>query len=263
MLGKEQLTNSETRIDFIFKVMNGTPEEYLLDMELDSIWFKMNISGEIVEGSSLGSQIKPGILSRSLMEISKKHLKIHLSPTGNVQSITGADTLFYSVIDSYKQIPEQVRTAIKEALDQRFGDETFQLELKNILEIYSSKSVKPGGHWLTTVPLSSGLPGLSQNNWTENESADGKINISCLGKIAPPAKNTFQRMNGVFMKYELKGTKEALFEVDQQSGWIRTARIKEEISGTVGMQASAKVPDVISWPISIEWTVECRGTRLR
>ncbi len=70
-------------------------------------------------------------------------------------------------------------------------------------------------------------------------------------------------MNGVFMKYELKGTKEASYKVDQPGGWIRTANIKEVISGTVGMQASAKVPDVISWPISIEWTVECRGTRLR
>ncbi len=135
MLGKEHLTSSETRIDYIFKVMNGSREDYLLDMELDSIWFKMNISGEIVEGSSLRSQLKPGILSRSLMEISKKHLKIHLLPTGDVQSVTGADTLFYSVIDSYKKIPEQVRTSLKEALDQRFGNETFQLELKNILEI--------------------------------------------------------------------------------------------------------------------------------
>ena len=31
MMGKEQVTNSESRIDYIFKVINGSQEEYLLE----------------------------------------------------------------------------------------------------------------------------------------------------------------------------------------------------------------------------------------
>ena len=263
MMGKEQVTNSESRIDYIFKVINGSQEEYLLDMEMDSIWFKMNISGEIVEGSALRNQSRPGILSRSLVEISKKHLKIHLSTQGEVLSVTGADTLFHSVVDSYKQIPEQVRTALKEALDQRFGNETFQLELNNILFIYSPKAIKAGGHWQTSVPLASGLPGLTQNSWTQNEQTDRLLNISSLGKITPPSKNDFQSINGMMMKYELNGNKDASYKIDKQSGWINSASIKEGITGMVRMKASPKIPDAISWPISIDWAVECTGNRLR
>jgi hypothetical protein len=263
MMGKEQVTNSETHIDYIFKVISGSREEYLLDMEMDSIWFKMNISGEIVQGSSMRNQPKPGILARSLMEISKKHLKVHLSGQGDVLSVTGADTLFHSVINEYKQIPEQVRTALMEALDQRFGNETFQLELQNILYIYSPKSVKPGGHWQIEVPLAAGLPGITHNSWMLNEATDNRLNISCIGKITEPSKNDFDRMNGMLMKYELKGTRTASCQVDPQSGWIYSAKIKEDISGLVRMQASSKIQDAISWPISIEWTVDCIGNRLR
>jgi len=263
MMDKEQITSSETRIDYIFKVLNGNKEEYLLDMQLDSIWLRMNISGEKVEGTSLLNQAKPGILSRSLSEISKKHLKVHFTPTGAIPSVTGADTLFHAVIDSYKQIPEQVKTAMKEALDQRFGSDAFQLELQNILAIYSSKSVKPGGQWQNTVPLSAGLPGMTLNRWTLNNITTAELNISAESKIAPPAKNDFQNFNGIQMKYELNGNKQAQYRVDPVNGWIHSASIKEEITGIVRMQGSAAMPEGISWPISIQWTMECNGSRLR
>jgi hypothetical protein len=263
MMGKDQNTSSETRIDYIFNVLNANKEEYLLDMQLDSIWLKMNISGEKVEGTSAMNQVKPGILSRSLVEISKKHLKVQLTHTGDILSVAGADTLFHAVIDSYIKVPEQVKTALKEALDQRFGEETFQIELKNILYIYSSKSVKQGSHWQTTVPVASGLPGITQNNWTANEIAGSEISLSCEGKIAPPATNDFQKFNGIMMKYELNGNKQAQYMLDQPNGWIHTAKINETINGMVHLQGSQAMPEGISWPISINWTMECSGGRLR
>jgi hypothetical protein len=263
MMGKEQNTSSETQIDYIFNVLNTNKEEYLLDMQLDSIWLKMNISGEKVEGTSAMDQVKPGILSRSLVEISKKHLKVHLTSTGDILSVAGADTLFHAVIESYNKVPEQVKTALKEALDQRFGEETLQIELKNFLNIYSSKSVKLGGHWQTIVPIASGLPGITQNNWTANEITGNEINLSCEGRITPPAKNDFQKFNGIMMKYELSGNKQSQYTVDQLNGWIHTARINETINGIVHLQGSQAMPEGISWPISIDWTVQYSGSRLR
>jgi hypothetical protein len=263
MMGKDQITNNETRIDYIFRILNGNREEYLLDMQLDSIWIRMNISEEKVEGTSSINQSKPGMLSRSLSVISKKHLKVHLTPTGDITSVTDPDTLFHAVIDGYKQVPEQVKTALKEALDQRFGTDAFQIELQNILAIYSSKSVKLGSHWQTTVPLSAGLPGMTQNTWTLNNLSGGEFNISAEGKIEPPAKNDFQKFNGILMKYELNGNKLTHYRVDDMNGWIHTASIKEEIIGMVRMQGSPAIPEGIYWPISIQWTMECIGSRLR
>jgi len=263
MNGKEQIIDNETSIDYIFRVINGNKTEFLLDMQLDSIWLKMNISGEKVEGNSFPGQLKPGILSRSLTEISKKHLKVHLLPTGDIASVTDADTLFHAVIDSYKQVPEQVRTELIEALDQKFGTDAFRIELQNILAIFSPKSVKSGGHWENSLPLSAGLPGITKNNWTLNNISPQELSISCVSKITPPAKNDFQKMNGIQMKYSLNGNKQALYKVDAMSGWLNSATITEEISGTVSMQGSKAMPEGISWPISIHWKVEVSGVRLR
>lgn len=263
MNGKEQIIDNESRIDYIFRVINGNKTEFLLDMQLDSIWLKMNISGEKVEGNSFPGQLKPGILSRSLTEISKKHLKVHLLPTGDIGSVTDADTSFHAVIDSYKQVPEQVRTELMEALDQKFGTDAFRIELQNILAIFSPKSVKSGGHWENSLPLSAGLPGITKNNWTLNNISPQELSISSVSKITPPAKNDFQKMNGIQMKYSLNGNKQADYKVDAISGWLNSATITEEISGTVSMQGSKAMPEGISWPISIHWRMEAAGARLR
>lgn len=263
MMGKDQLTSNETRIDYIFRVLNAGKDQYLLDLQMDSIWIRMNISGEKVEGNSSMSLPRPGILSKSLAEISKKHLKINLTPVGDVLSVSGADTLYYGVIDSYLQVPEQVKTELKEALDQKFGNDAFLLELKNILNIYTSKSIKAGSHWQSTVPLSAGLPGLIQNTWTLVEKMQGSSDLTASGIVTPPAKNDFRKYDGIMMKYELNGTNQARYSVDPLTGWIYSARINESIGGIVRLQGSTAMPQGISWPITIEWTIVCAGNKLR
>jgi hypothetical protein len=263
MMNKEQLTSNESRIDYIFKIMNEEKHVYFLDLQLDSIWLRMNISGENVEGNSNPNQLKPGILSRSLLQISKKHLKVHMSPVGDVIDVSDADTLFHAVINGYRQVPEQVRTAIMDALDIRFGITTIQLELQNILNIYSSKSVKPNSQWKIDVPLSGGLTGITENNYTLNNLTSSEFNISSEGKIEPPAVNDFQKINGILMKYELNGNKTAEYRVDAMNGWIHFANVKELINGTVRMQGSPAMPEGISWPISMQWIMECSGSKLR
>jgi Family of unknown function (DUF6263) len=263
MMGKEQFTKNESRIDYIFRVQKNSKEEYLLDMQLDSIWLHMNISEDKVEGSSFQSQDKSGMFSNSLRAISKKHLKVVITPLGEIRSVADADTMFHAIIDSYTKVPEQVRTVLKEALDQRFGTDAIQLDLQNILAVYSSKSMRQNGHWQTTVPLSAELPGMIQNNWTLKNLSDKEIALSIEGKIAPPEKNDFRKLNGIMMKYELAGIRQAEYSINRMNCWIYSSNIKEDINGIVRMQGSSALPEGISWPISIQWTIECKGSILK
>ena len=256
MMGNLQKTRSYIVSGCLFHVKRQTPESVTLAMHYDSIFLKMEMPDGIIEGSTTDTTRKNALLSGALREILKSALNIQISATGEITSITGLDTTFLSGMDKYTAIPAQVRTMLKSALTEKFGTETLGYRLQEIFGLFPAKSVKTGGRWRTESFLDYEAPARVQNTWTLVSQNQNVNSLSLEGKISPPAQNGFFPINGIPMKYILKGTRKGNFDLDGSSGWIKNGQISQSVSGTVYLREG------ISWPIAIETTFIYRGEKL-
>ncbi len=60
----------------------------------------------------------------------------------------------------------------------------------------------------------------------------------------------------MMMKYNLAGKSTSRIKVDKESGWIREARIEQNIKGTSTIQANEQIPDGMSIPMTISSKTE-------
>ena len=58
-------------------------------------------------------------------------------------------------------------------------------------------------------------------------------------------------VEGILMKYDMKGTMVSDVKADKVTGWITESKIKQNISGTVSIKDNPDTPGGITFPMSM------------
>ena len=258
MMGNTQTITSTLVNRYRFRVSGEVNGILVMEVKYDSIALKTVMPDGMIEGSTGDYSRKNAVLSKVLREILKSSLRIKVSRLGEVVAVTGLDTTFLSVVDSFTNMPEQVRTLLRTALQEKFGMESLRYQLNAAFAIYPAKSPKHG-KWGNEVKLGPDDPARAENEWTIIEEQPGNSQLKLEGRIGPPEGNDFIQVNGIPMKYVLNGTQSGEITLATASGWPLKGTVSQSIKGTVQLKGTPAMTAGISWPISIESRIAYEG----
>lgn len=171
---------------------------------------------------------------------------------GNVSNVTGTDEMLDKIIASYgSELTESKKEAVKKSLEMQFGDEALKSTLSSLMNIYPEKPVKTGSSWSRMIELNVGMPIVLDNTWKLNSVKKGQAFVSINTVITANSAAEPMEIQGMTMKYELKGSQEGELIIDIETGLTKSSIMNQKLSGKM-LMSGGMLPEAMEVPIQIE-----------
>lgn len=178
---------------------------------------------------------------------------------GNVLEVAGLDEMIQEMIESMEFNTEEEKIAYRESLEEQYSSEDMKSQLSNSMSFYPNKSVSSGDSWNKIIGNNTGMPMVLTNTWTLNSINGNVSNISVISDLTTNPDETID-LNGMTVKYDLKGSQTGEMEVNNVSGMVNTSTVNQDIKGTMTM-SSESLPEDMTMPISMKTTMTITCTK--
>lgn len=268
--GKEykQVINSEITIDqeisgqkinmvmtingtMTFLVTNITESGY----DMESQYKKLSMSMKMPQGTMEFNSEKNNpndIFSKILGAIIDKPFEVKMSKSGKVTDVKNVEALWENAINQFEQIPEAQKEQLRAQITKAYGSKALKGNIEMVTAIYPENPVKKGDKWVVNTNLESGM---SAKVTTDYEFADQTADFALIkgnSSIKTADKDAYIENNGMPMKYDLEGTMSSEIKVDNNSGWIIEAKIKQAIEGDTYIKENPQIPNGMKIPMMMK-----------
>lgn len=191
-----------------------------------------NFSFSSEETSSSVNSMIPVDISGMFRAMKGSAFGLTMTKYGEVKSMTGLEEMIDVMFDSMDLSPSEIAQA-KSIMAQSFNEEKMMEQMKN-MAIYPTHPVAIGDSWESTMKTDQMD---MDNTYTLKSVSDTEVIIEVKSKIKS------MRMDNA--SGTLSGKQEGKTTVHRASGWIKSASIKQKISGTVTMQGMKDEVDMV------------------
>ena len=264
----KQLTNSNVTIDqevqgqqmkiameikgsMTYKVTAVTATGYNMDVQYDSLSMSMQMPQGTMNFSSEKNDASD-IFSSILKSMKNRPFQVTMTKQGKITEVKNLDKLFDSMFGDFPQLPEQQKAQMKAQLVRSYGEEAFKGNVEMTLAIYPGKPVAPGDTWVIENKQKSGMPVEITTTYTYKADNANDYLITGESKIKTANPDQFVENNGMQMKYNMDGTMTSEIKVDKTTGWVREAKLKQEMQGTTTIKANAQMPNDMEIPMTMQ-----------
>lgn len=246
----EQNVQNKTTMILSFLVKNKFDQKIEIDVTIDRVIYSMKSEGM---NMSFDTDKRPvpvdNMIAKIFYELIGKTLTITINSTGEILSVMGSDLIFETIINGLNVPNQAAREQLKGSLNNVIGEKAFKGNLGMITYIFPEKPVAVGGKWENETMLEQMVPTEIENEWTlqsiNEEVAIIKGNSSIIADNVKPLAN----IGKMETTYNLRGTQDAIIEVDAFTGWILSAEMNNVISGTIEVGPNANAPNGTSIPL--------------
>jgi hypothetical protein len=193
-------------------------------------------------------------LDKMLCILKKADIVAHITPTGEVKSVSGYNELTEKIMASFAGSDTYTKAAAEVQWRQFIEKGVIQKGMEQIFQIFPDSAVHVGDKWKLSKRQSDELGVTAHSNFTLKSIEDGIATISANGVIASDTTTT--QLMGQTVSAKLSGEQTAEYELEAQTGMLLKSNSKAKIEGTVQMLGR-------EIPVNIEIVVEVKGKRVK
>jgi hypothetical protein len=171
-----------------------------------------------------------------------------VSPIGVVQNVRGLDRLLAASIGQITLDEGPLRQAVEKTLRQQLDPANVKPLVQNLFAVLPDHPVATGDTWQKHIDSHAGLTASMDSNYTLKARDNGVAIIGLAGRLTTPPGTT---MDAAMTKvsYDLSGTMDGEFQVQESTGWTWLAMINQTLSGSVTLLAHPVAAQIV--PIAI------------
>lgn len=214
-----------------YKVIEKKENIYSMDVVYDSLSMGISMQGYDVAYSSENPKDSNDYISILLAALRDMKFGIKMTERGKIVDITNFEGLFDKAFKTIKNLEPTVRKQLEENLKNSFGKENFKSSFETITAIFPPEPVELGRQWVAEAVLNNNMPVRINTLYKfENETEDNYV-ITGVGTLISYQPKDGSYNNTTPYTYQLTGTVGSEIKLDKNTGWIKEARVKQEMSG--------------------------------
>lgn len=248
--GKDQNVQNKTTMILSFLVKNKIDQRIEMDVTIDRVIYSMKSEGM---NMSFDTEKRPmpvdNMIAKIFYELVGKTLNITISNTGEILSVLGSDLIFETIINGLNVPNQAARKQLKGSLNNVIGEKAFKGNLGMITYIFPDKPVAVDGKWENKTMLEQMVPTQIKNEWTLQSINKDVAIIKGKSEIIADNVKPLANIGKMETTYNLRGTQDAIIEVDAFTGWILSAEMNNVISGNIEIEANANAPEGATIPL--------------
>lgn len=179
---------------------------------------------------------------------------LKMSPTGEVQEVSGVEEMVEGILerlDTLGASQDQLMQTLGQWLDEKGLAQTTGLNTV----VYPDYPVAVGEAW--SKEISGGGMGVVvlqiNNTWTLRSCQGGVCTIEVRSTAQSASGAAPIEMMGIQVSYDISGEQGGTMQVDQATGWIVHADLRQNLKGKVAVKGEGQgIPSGMNWPITIE-----------
>ncbi len=240
-------------MDLLFKTIGYDKDSnYIMETTYQSMNYKMNAQGQDIEfGTDKTS--KDSIMSKVFSSFKGKTFTITFSKYGKIIDVQGIDSIMTSFFNDNYFTDSTKINEIKELFGKNFGEESIKNNFSSFFGYFPEKEVSIGEKWNNNTSIKTMFALNIDNQYQLIDNKNELYNIGIQSNIKTDSKNSTMEVQGMQMKFNMKGTQTGFIKLDQKTGWIKESEIKQKIVGDASMSKS-EIPG--GGNFSIPYTIE-------
>lgn len=217
---------------------------YTLEAVYKNMGMKMVMPQMTMDFNSTSGKEDP--FSKMLSAIADQPFEVVMSKNGKITEVNGLESIFESSISQFEDLPAAQLEQIKSQLSQSYGKDAFKGNIEMVTAIFPDEKVKVGDSWKVDTQLKSGFEAGINTTYTLVEKNNDFYMIKGESDIATEDTDEMTQMNGMPMRFDMKGKMSSDIKVDSKTGWIINADIKQDISGDAFIGEPGSGNDMVS-----------------
>ncbi|GET26070.1 DUF6263 family protein [Prolixibacter sp. NT017] len=248
--GQQMKIQMDIKGSITYKVTAVTAAGYDMDVQYDSLSMAMQMPQGTMNFSSEKNDASD-IFSSVLKSMKNRPFQVKMTQKGEITEVKNLSKLFESMFADFPQLPEQQKAQMKAQLVRSYGEDAFKGNVEKSLAIYPDKPVAKGDTWVIENKQTSGMPLKITTTYTYKADEANDYLITGDSKINTVDNDQYVENNGMQMKYNMDGSMTSEIRVDKKTGWIKDAKLSQEMQGTTTVKANAQMPNDMQIPITM------------
>jgi hypothetical protein len=253
VMGQSQTVENYNATRYSIKIIEKTSEgNFLIELLVDAIQLKMNNQLMNIDYDSDKDEEPPEGME-SVSAGLKIPIKFLLSPKGEIVEITDAEQYVSVMSKAMGDLGGPLQQMMSGLAFQTSNVEGLKIMLGGIFFNYPGDKVKVGSSWTKeseTMQMVK-MKNVMENTLVEADKEQATIKQTTL--IEQLEISDGIEMQGMTMKFELSGSKDAGFQIGMENGFIIKVDAVTNMSGVISLE-SPQLPSPISVPMTIKVT---------
>lgn len=225
---------------------------YIMETTYQTMSYKMNAQGQNIEfGTDKIS--KDSVMNKFFNSFKGKSFTLIFNKRGKIIDVQGFDTIMTSFFENNLAEDSSKMKEVKELFNKNFGEESIKNNFSSFFGYFPEKEVSISEKWNNKITINSMFAFNVDNQYELIDNKDNLYNIGIQSNIKTDLKNSIMEVQGMEMKFDMKGTQSGYIKIDQKTGWIKESEIKQKIVGDARMSKS-EIPG--GGNFTIPYTVE-------
>ncbi len=177
-----------------------------------------------------------------------------ISPTGETLGVSGIEEMMEGILDRLDTLGTS-RDQLMQTLGQWFDEKGLAQTTGLGTAVYPDHPIAVGESWSQeTSGGGMGIVALNvKNTWTLRSRQGGVCTIEVRSTVQSAPGAAPMEMMGIQVSYDIEGDQSGTIQVDEATGWIIHAELKQNLKGKVAVEGGGQgIPSGMNWPITIE-----------
>ena len=250
MDGQKMPVNSMMNAIARCKVVNASDMEYELEVSYDSMHLSIKSPMGYMEFGSGPSSSKMNMMPGPFGGMMNQHMTVTVLKNGAVSKIKGPDTTGLSLmLKRYPQI-DQLKKMLFMGHMKHFDKEAMKKNLEMLTAIFPNKKVNLNEEWGASIQPDSIM---NHSIKTTFQLVDYKGGLATIqGHSTSTSTGTQKQGMDVPGTYNLNGKTESTIVVDANTGWVKQADIRNDLSGQIQLKDSPMAKGGKTIPVQLE-----------
>lgn len=233
----------------------------LVEAVYESIVFETEgIGGSFRYDTSSGEALLP--MEKALKAaIGVKFTAIY-APDGRVLEIRGTDELFDRMIAMMEMYDSAQKEAIRDALAEIYSDAALKKMLSQVKGPYPPQDVGVGTEWIVYDRFEQDFVLNMNTTFRLAKLEKGHATVMVAGTLSTPPEGSPLTMDMMKLTYDLEGSQEGWYQIEEVSGWVDTGEIHIVLTGEVSVAMGPNGEVSLTWPLSMTSDMTFKSTEV-
>jgi len=255
LYGKEMKMVSNLNTVVANKVLEEHADSYAMEVVYESLGMSMNVPQGISNYNS-DKQGDKDPYSQVLADMTGKPFHCTMLKNGRITEVKDLEPIIDSAFARSTKMPQFLADLTKKQMVDAYGSDAFISTSGTAGWLLPDKPVKTGDKWTAESHFKTNLPLSVKTESTLSELQDEFAIITSNSSMDMADQENFVEINGILVKYNLKGTMTSEVKVDRNSGWIISANANLEAEGNVFMKGDENMPEGMTIPMKLTWQIQ-------
>lgn len=247
--GQQNKINITLNWKMSFKVTAVTDSVYTTDASYQSLSTKIEQAAGFIDFDSKKNdpQDRPSMVFAAVVN---KPVKVQITKSGKVRSVSSADKLIQDAIAGVAQLDTTQQAQVRALLTQYFNPESLKGYIETGALIFPAMPVAKDDKWKVDIKRETPVKMTLSINYQLIDIVKDLYLVHGEGTILSDKNAGAVQINGMPVKYNLSGSFISDVRLSKSTGWISSFRTTQLIVGDMHIQDNPQVPGGMSIPVS-------------